>query len=464
MKKTKDQFTVICEGLFLNDSKPDNWAEMLEGKGIKYFPWEAGVGFHYRLLGDDGEPIGDTQKKTKKELWLFQAMGGKNAVGKYFRLEAEHGEIPAKEGNPAKPYISVMPIAEVFSDGQARFLEAPKDGKINVPASTDKPKGPVTPGKPKGPVTPEAASALVPPKGGPANPPAKPTAQEFADPNTARVANFFKKMEIPQSNEWWLSKTHLNYDVADACNVLDYAKQMALMEVAKDKFEGENPIEECRGAMNEAMQYWAETLRPRLLAMKFQNIEERLTHYTTLAITTDDLNTIILRAWTELPESFFLRVRSAAYARIKVVKSLTDKDGKFTGSVTGTLQPEIKIAPISPMEDDPVEEEYRAEAEHPAEAPVKPAGPDKAFVDKIVATIGTLENFKNLMKYWETTSPQLQGVEDIRQAMRLWVADFYMRSKYQANVSGIIEGFPKALMTPELEKTLADRYSVLAPF
>jgi hypothetical protein len=55
-------------------------------------------------------------------------------------------------------------------------------------------------------------------------------------------------------------------------------------------------------------------------------------------------------------------------------------------------------------------------------------------------------------------------VEEIRQAMRLWIADFYMRAKYQATVDGARELFPNNLMTPELEKTLVDRYSVLAPF
>lgn len=449
--RTKEQFTVICDGLFLNDAKPANWDE---NPNTKSFPWEPSVGIHYRLLDENGEPTGDVQKKYKSQMWLWQGMGGKNAKGRYFRIEGEHGEIPGQKGSPPKPYFSIMPIAEVFSDGGARFLEPPKEGKINTPGPSEKQKGPVSPAGPKAPTgapppanTPESS---VEKKGPPITLPA------FADPNTARIANFLKKMTQAQSDEWWTAKSHLNYDGADATNVLDFAKQMALSEIANHNGPETDDI---RMAGESCIDYWCGSFRARLLRMKFQNIEERLIHYASLAITVADLNTIINKAWTELPESFFNQVRKAAIARIGEVKKLTDKNGVFTGSVSGTLQPEIKI--ITP--DDIVEEEYRAELESLGDK-VQAPQEDRVLIESVVVTIGKFQDFKKLMTYWETTSTKLKAVAEIEQAMRLWIADFYMRAKYQANVDGALEAFPRNLMTPELEKTLADRYSQLAHF
>jgi hypothetical protein len=30
--REKEQFTVVCEGLFLNDTKPENWTQSWHGK------------------------------------------------------------------------------------------------------------------------------------------------------------------------------------------------------------------------------------------------------------------------------------------------------------------------------------------------------------------------------------------------------------------------------------------------
>ncbi len=104
-----------------------------------------------RLTDESGVPVDEVEKKYMKEIWLFQAMGGDNAKGHYFELMAEHGEVPAKDGKPATPYMTVMPIAEVFADGTSMFIKPPKDGKITVPASTAKPKGPPPTAGPKAP-------------------------------------------------------------------------------------------------------------------------------------------------------------------------------------------------------------------------------------------------------------------------------------------------------------------------
>ncbi len=91
----------------------------------------------------------------------------------------------------------------------------------------------------------------------------------FGDPNTKKAAGFFADLEKPQSDAWWTMKTQIGYDGADACNVLDHAKQMALIEVSKNKYEGEDPTAEMRADANDSIDYWVGIMRTRLLAMKF---------------------------------------------------------------------------------------------------------------------------------------------------------------------------------------------------
>jgi hypothetical protein len=253
--KTKEQFTVICDGLFLNDTKPQEW---------KYtFSWEPSVGFHYRNLDESGEPCGEAVKKYLKHIWLFQAMGGKNAKGHYFRLEAESGMIPAKDGQAAKPYTSVMPIAEVFSDGSARFLEAPKDGKIGVP-SGDKPKGPPPPVKPKAPVTPKPAganSALTPPSDG-----------DIKIPKG--MENFMDDVLFQEkSAAWWSLKDSFHIDGAIVSNAFHYASIFCQSMAGKDE------------DIEDRIIHWAEFFETSIRGSQFLRKRSKLTVLIGLAIT-----------------------------------------------------------------------------------------------------------------------------------------------------------------------------------
>ncbi len=448
MKKTQEQFTVVCEGLFLNNEKPAEWKQA--------FPWEPSVGFHFMALDDSGEPTGEVQKKYLKKMWFFQAMGGKNAQGKYFRLEAEHGEIPAKEGKPAKPYITITPLAEVFSDGTARFFEAPKDEKVNVPASSDKPKGPVTPPAIKtqanGPVVPKPPGSKAP-----ANP-------QNVEPNTKKAMGFFSDLSTSQSDAWWTMKTQIGYDGADACNVLEAAWHMTQFEISRYEYKDE-PDETLRQDALKVMDFWTTAMRTRLLAMKFSNIRERLSHHITLCASVESLDKVLYKAWVELPESDFLSLRSEGLDRIKVIQSQTE-DGVFKGKIIGTLQPEMTdgqdfFAPDEPENTKPAGDE--GINEHGPEP--KPAGPTLDEIAFTVRGINNITDWKKLRDYWATTKDALKAVEEVKQAMRLWVADQFMRAKYQANVDGMIAKLGEmGLMTAELESTLNLRYSELSAF
>src|SRR5579872_6361904 len=354
--KTKDQITVICDGLFLNDTKPTEWTQS--------FPWKASVGFHFRVLDDSGTPTEEVHKKYLKEIWLFQAMGGKNAQGHFFRCTTETGEVPARDGQPAKPYVTVMPIAEVFTDGTSHFIDPPKDGKIVVPASAGKPKAPPPPAGPKTPASGPVAPKPAPPA--PAKQPAAPlkpaTEKAWKDANTAKAAAFFSDLEKPQSDGWWTMKTQIGYDGADACNVLDFAKQMTMMEIAN--YKAQDGEEDVYTKAESCLDYWCGAMRDRLLRMKFSNIRARLSHYLTLCVSVENVDQVIKKAWTELPESDFLALRSEAIDHVRVIQSQTE-DGVFKGKITGTLQPEVPGGQDFFAPDDPTS----AEADRVVDAP-----------------------------------------------------------------------------------------------
>lgn len=465
--KTTEHFMVICEGLFLNNEKPAEWTQS--------FAWKPSVGFHFKYLDESGEPTGDLQKKylNHNKIWMFQAMGGQNAKGHYFRIEAESGTMPAKENQPEKPYVTITPMAEVFKnehgqfDGSARFLEAPKDGKVNTPAPAKTNGAPAgTGGKPAG--TPPTAKT---------NPPAETKTTTTAtttetkavkevDPNTAKAKQFFDELQNPKSDSWWLMKTQLGFDCAEASNILDWAKHMALMEFSKVN-RPDLDFNDLRVEVMAAIDFWTGALRPKLLAMKFSNMRLRLSHYLTLCSSVDQIDKVLYKAWTELPESDFLALRTEAVARVGVIKSQCEGQvlsGAFKGKIIGTLQPEVAYVPSTPEPEPGVEEEealFQPEEPAPQE---KASGIPAEEIAWMVKGIHGYTDIKKLLNFWTNTKPELLAVEEVRQAMRLWITNIFMASKYQANVDGLREQFPQYLMTPELEKILHARYAEMAKF
>ncbi len=272
--KTKEQFTVIIEGLFLNDTRPAEWKQD--------FPWSASIGLHYRPLNEEGVPEGETVKKYLKHLWLFQAMGGKNAVGHYYRLEAEHGMLPAKDGNPEKPYTSIMPLAEVFADGTAKFLEAPKDGKVGVPSGA-KP-GPAPPVQPKGPAGPKAPASTTP---------ITPSSNGNGEKKLPWLDTFMKKVTIPQSDEWWASKEAFNLDGAIISNSFQYAATFLQNLQGNDQ--------EAQAAIIK----WAEFFETTMRETKAERCRARLGMYLGLCTDRGQVSELVYKSWTMLPKSHF---------------------------------------------------------------------------------------------------------------------------------------------------------------
>lgn len=454
--KTQEQLTIICDGLFLNDTKPQEWNQT--------FPWEPSVGFHYRLLDENGEPTGEIEKKylKKKFLWMFQAMGGRNAVGRYFRIEAEHGEIPAKDGKPAKPYVTITPLAEVFSNGNARFLEAPKDGKVNTPGPAEKPKGPVTPGGGKK-VDSAVASATVPEKGGPVKPPPADPKKPRPKPNEKFIAScfesgtnqFFRMQDGFTEDGWILNQTH------------DHAVQMAMTRSGwlNRKMEGEAP----EGTVplltdqdyKDAIIKWADWFEFIYSQKRWKKTVNRLKSILANLLTTEQVIALVEMAWAKLPLSYYEEVREAARLRIDHLG-----DPPPAGNHVPTATPEIY---------EPEGREYFTEEELSTEEPGEPGAgeppvlvaqgaPDKNEIEWAINGINKYTDIDKLVAFWGNTKPSLQAVEEIRQAMRLWIANLFMSAKYQANVDGIREKFPKELMNAELEKTLHARYAEMLSF
>lgn len=432
--KTEEQWTCVCDGLFLNDTKPQEWKQD--------FPWKPSIGFHFRVLDDSGSPIEETHKKYLKDMWLFQAMGGKNAKGHYFKLQVEHGEVPAKDGKPAQPYTSVMPIAEVFEDGTARFLEPPKEGKVTTPASP-KPGAPLKTGTPGVKPKVEAEEAQIV------------TDRPKVDRNTAKAEGFFKGLDVPQSDFWWMFKTHLGFDGADAVNTLDFAKHIALMEM--------NNVEEgtdLRVATKAAIDYWCDHLGTKMRQLKFQNIRTRLVHYLSLCQSDHDLDKVLSKAWCELPESDFKAIRALAVERRKTILAET-KEGIFMGKIQGTLQPEAEFE----VRDGDLEEKTPVEKpQAPPQAQAAPSGPDPAIVDSTVKAFDKLKDWPKLLNFWNTTAPIYQKVPEVVQAFQAAIMEILMTIGEQAVADPIIAGIPGQVLTADFKTMLDSRYKEMIPF
>lgn len=464
--KTQEQFTAICDGLFLNDSKPKEWKQD--------FPWEASVGFHFRPLDESGEPVGEIQRKYLKKIWLFQAMGGKNAQGHYFRLEAEHGEIPAKDGKPPKPYTTIYPIAEVFSDGQARFLEEPKNGKIGVPGPGDKPKGPVTPPGPKTsstgagvaatPTTPAATGGIVTKATTPAKDPPPPK------PRPKPSESFMNLCFEPQTEKFWLMQEGFTEDgfvqtaahqhaMSMTLNRMGWANQKGLaitadMDAGAREF---SPI--CDEKYKAEFMKWADWFEWYISTKRWAKIRERFYCLLKNCLTREQVLSLVDRAWAKLPKSQYNLV--AEQVRIRLEEILANTPMKNLPTAT----PEIFEPKLEAAEEAAALKEM-AEAEAATTETEEPQLKllDPKIVDWTVAAYGKTMTMKALLDFWISSTPELQANERVRAAFRLAIMDQYMRSNYQSDVDEFRKGIPSYILTPEFAAQLDARYEQMEKF
>lgn len=461
MKKTTEQFTVLCEGLFLNDTKPEKWEQD--------FPWEPSVGIHFRVLDDTGEPAGEVQKKYKKQIWLWQTMGGKNAKGRYFRMEAESGEMPAKDGKPAKPYTSIMPMAEVFADGTARFLEAPKDGKVNTPGPAEKPKGPVIPAGAKK-VEPEVGKPSNSDKGTSGTKPVIPNNKPRPKPNEKFIASCFE----PSTNQFFRMQDGFTEDGWVLNQAQELARSMVILLEGQGFTSRSNEVDFGRAVekssedhLKKQFSKWVNYFEVAVSEKRWAKIRNRIYCLIQNCLIKDQVVACVEMAWAKLPPSYYEQVREKARLRLEGVTvegvlKVLDPNGQPL-----TATPEI----YDPKFEDFVDEEDIRQSLEPKEEPSQPeepapvpAGPPPEEIDWCLKAFDKYTDFKKLLAFWNDTKPALQAVEEVRQGFRLWVANKFMASKYQQDVDGIREIFPPGLMTKELETTLHARYAELASF
>jgi hypothetical protein len=281
--KEKDQFTVRCEGLWLNDTKPAEWKQS--------FPWKPSVSFHFIRVDENFESLEhkgeETQKKYLKDLWLFQAMGGKNAKGHFFELMAESGTVPAKDGEPEKPYTTVMPIAEMFTDGTSRFIKPPKDGKIEEPVGKKTPP----------PVTKPPVGAKTTPT------PARPNGNGSKMPKGAE--GFLEKALTPQTDAWWALKEAFNLDGAIISNSFQYAATFL------QNFQGDDA--KCQ----DAILRWAGWFETTMREEKAERSRTRLTMLLGLAVNRAQVTDLVTKGWGMLPKSHYEIFREVALARLE---------------------------------------------------------------------------------------------------------------------------------------------------
>lgn len=308
MSNSSEQQTIRVESIFLNDSKPQKWNYDWE--------WKPSVSISYVVIDDaTGAPsTGELKGRVNGDdkLWIFQAMGGKRAKGRFFLCMIESG---SKDG---KPWYSPLPVAEVFPDGTMRKISAPKDGTVSTPAAgTQPPPGSKLPPKP----TPPVASAPA------KNPEVK------SDPNYAAKANaFFKELDLRETNAWWIFKRQCDLDGANATNSLEFATRFALLECGHAAKDGQS-VDDWRMGILASLGVWQAEMARILADHKHALLRARLAHLIGMTTTSADIALVMKRAWEDLPNSHYEALRAVAEARAAKIKA-----GEAV--VSTTLQPE----------------------------------------------------------------------------------------------------------------------------
>ena len=86
-----DRFDVVITSIFLNDAKPQDWAQAYE--------WKPSVGFTFKKINKSFEPQEPEMKARANgvaNLWLWEAMGGKQAKSRFFDFMVETGVLNGK--------------------------------------------------------------------------------------------------------------------------------------------------------------------------------------------------------------------------------------------------------------------------------------------------------------------------------------------------------------------------------
>lgn len=330
MSNTKEVVVVELTGFWLNDGKPADWDEKHN------FAWKPSLSFYYKLVTQAFAQVGDEVKARisgEENLWLWQALGGRQAKGHFFQCLIETGDHP-------KPWTSVMPTAEVFKDGQMKMIAKPEGIKTAAPSEGAKPLTRDNMAKAPG----------TAPAPGPVAPATKPTA---ADPDyKGKAKAFMLNVGTMNSDSWWTMKRAFDYDCTDAVNCLDMANRIALMEVSKSEYveeaDGREVLSKMRTDVGDGIRYWMGELRPILRRAKMENLKERFIHMIGLCVDNDALQMIVNKAYMDLPRSLYEEVRAEGLARSGDIKA-------GTAVVYGTMQPEVEVVQIE--KEAPVEEE-----------------------------------------------------------------------------------------------------------
>lgn len=449
-QREKEQVTVLCEGLWLNDTKPAEWKQD--------FPWKPSVSIHYKVLDEAGNPIDDLQKKYLKDLWLFQAMGGRNAVGRYFKLQAEHGEVPAKDGQPAKPYVSVMPIAEIFQDGTARFIEPPKEGKVNVPAST-KPSG--------GPAGGGTKPAQPPPGPKPATPPKPSTNVE--DPKKPRPKPSEAFMDwcfVPKTEKHWALLEGFTQDgyIISQANTL--ALELTTHQLGwwnqADSLNAPAPqdfLPKDDETYKAQFAKWFKFFERHISEVQWDKVKKRLCALLANCTKEEHVICVVERAWTKLPRRHYESFREKARIRLQEIK-----EGKLLPPDAPTSTPDLDPEDPPQGHGDAFEEpEGAALAEAAAEKPSEFKA-DPKIVAYTVELVSKATLPQKLWDLWNTTGEGYRQNPEIRTAFIHKAGSIFSFMEYQQDAVAFLKGIPAGLFTAQEIANMEAKASQLPDF
>ncbi len=321
MANTEKRMDVIISAIFMEAEQPANWAQPFE--------WKPNVSIYFKPIDANRKIIGDeirARTNGADNLWIFQAMGGKQAKGKCFDIITESGTNP-------KPWTSFMPLAMLHPNGTMTRISAPEEGVPPPEPPTGPPPRTPVPGSPA-PGTPPREPV-----------PAQPTKSQSAangEKLPPCAAEFMQKvLFVPQSNEWWQVKDRFNIDGA----IISNSFQFAAMIAAK---QGASNVDE----MEENILGWAAWFESMIRETQCLRTRERLTMMMGLATNKEQVTELVNQAWAKLTKSHYDVFKSMAMGRLDMFENGHGDPQPFTPN------PEVQKPNGKPsIEEAPVEQE-----------------------------------------------------------------------------------------------------------
>jgi hypothetical protein len=275
MANTEERMDVVIMAIYDNFTMPADW------DATHNYEWKPNVSIQYKRVDSSLKPMGEELKARSsgdKNIWVFQAMGGKKAKGHFYDMMFTHGE------TNGTAWTSFKPLMELYTNGSNRRIAAPVEG-ADPPPPDPPPPGPKPPVGVKSSPTPATnGNGAKMPKG---------------------AEGFLEKALTPQTDAWWALKEAFNLDGAIISNSFQYAATFL------QNFQGDDA--KCQ----DAILRWAGWFETIMREEKAERCRTRLTMLLGLAVNRAQVTDLVTKGWGMLPKSHYEMFREVALARLE---------------------------------------------------------------------------------------------------------------------------------------------------